>query len=117
VGTCGARHDVRWEKEAVLHNRAGGTAQMLEDRRANPLIQTAVDVHGHFGVRSRAGATGSTDANAAVGRGIPALSIGRTTGGDQHTLTEWANVADALPATKIALLISVLMAGLSTTTS
>jgi hypothetical protein len=91
--------------------------EMLRDRRAHPLIQTAVDVHEFFGIRSRAVATGSTDANAGVVRGIPSISMGRSTGGDQHTLSEWAGEKDALPASKIAPLISVLMAGLSTTTS
>jgi hypothetical protein len=46
-------------------------------------------------------------------RGIPSVSIGRTTGGEQHTLTEWADIDSALPATKIALLIAVAMAGLA----
>lgn len=115
VARAARAHGVRWAKESVLHNEAGGTPDMLEDRLAHPLVQTAVDVHGHFGVRSRAVPTGSTDANAGVVRGIPSISIGRTTGGDQHTLTEWANIPDTLPATKIALLIGVLMAGLPAT--
>ena len=117
VARAARAHHVEWEKERVTRNRAGGTEQMLRDRRAHPLIQTAVDVHEFLGFRSRAVATGSTDANAGVVRGIPSISIGRSTGGDQHTLSEWANEKDALPAAKIALLIGVLMAGLSTTTS
>ena len=117
VARAARTHRVDWQKETVTRNRAGGTEQMLRDRRAHPLIQTAVDVHEFFGIRSRAVATGSTDANAGVVRGIPSISIGRSTGGDQHTLSEWASEKDALPATKIVLLISVLMAGLSTTTS
>lgn len=117
VARAARAHGVRWSREVVTRNRAGGTEQMLRDRREHPLIQTAVDVHEFLGIPSRAVATGSTDANAGVVRGIPSISIGRTRGGDQHTLTEWAEIDGALPATKIALLIGIAMAGLSTTTS
>ena len=85
--------------------------QMLRDRREHPLIQTAVDVHEFFGFPSRAVATGSTDANAGVVRGVPSISIGRSRGGDQHTLSDWAEAEVALPATRIALLIGLSMAG------
>lgn len=113
VARAATAHGVEWAKEQTLRNRAGGTAQMLEDRRAHPLIQTAIDVHGHLGIESRAIASGSTDANAGVVRGIPSISIGRAIGGDGHTLSEWSEVDSALPATKIALLIAVAMAGLA----
>ncbi|HEV2132033.1 MAG TPA: M20/M25/M40 family metallo-hydrolase, partial [Longimicrobiaceae bacterium] len=56
---------VKWAKEEVTRNRAGGTEEMLADRRRHPLVQTALDVHRHLGIESRAIATGSTDANAA----------------------------------------------------
>ncbi|HSK20281.1 MAG TPA: M20/M25/M40 family metallo-hydrolase [Longimicrobiales bacterium] len=113
VSRAATAHGVEWAKEQTLRNRAGGTAQMLEDRRAHPLIQTAIDVHGHLGIESRAIASGSTDANAGVVRGIPSISIGRAIGGDGHTLSEWSEVDSALPATKIALLIGIAMAGLA----
>jgi tripeptide aminopeptidase len=113
VAQAARAHRVTWSKQQTLRNRAGGTAQMLEDRLNHPLIQTALDVHAHLGIESRAIATGSTDANAGVVRGIPSISIGRSIGGDQHTLSEWSEVDSALPATKVALLIAVLMAGLA----
>jgi tripeptide aminopeptidase len=113
VARAARAHGVEWRKAQQLRNAAGGTAQMLEDRRRHPLIQTALDVHGHLGIESRAIATGSTDANAGVVRGIPSISIGRSIGGDQHTLSEWSEVDSALPATKIVLLIGAAMAGLA----
>jgi acetylornithine deacetylase/succinyl-diaminopimelate desuccinylase-like protein len=113
VARSAREHGVQWAKEQTLRNRAGGTAQMLEDRLEHPLIQTALDAHDHFGIASRAIATGSTDANAGVVRGIPSISIGRAIGGDGHTLTEWSEVDSALPATKISLLIGIAMAGLA----
>jgi acetylornithine deacetylase/succinyl-diaminopimelate desuccinylase-like protein len=103
---------VQWAKEEVTRNRAGGTEEMLADRRRHPLVQTALDVHRHLGIESRALATGSTDANAAVVRGIPAISVGRGEGGEQHTLSEWANAPSALPATRMVLLLAISLAGL-----
>jgi acetylornithine deacetylase/succinyl-diaminopimelate desuccinylase-like protein/photosystem II stability/assembly factor-like uncharacterized protein len=114
VARAAAAHRVEWAKEQVTRNRAGGTEQMLADRRRHPLIQTALDAHAHLGITARAIATGSTDANVGVVRGIPSISIGRSVGGDQHTLSEWSDVDSALPATKIALLIALAMAGLAT---
>lgn len=112
VAAAASAHAVEWEKEPVQRNEAGGTRDMLEDRRANPLVQTAVDVHEFFGVRSRAVASGSTDSNVGVIAGIPSVSIGRARGGDQHTLSEWAARDTALPAVKIATLIGIAMAEL-----
>lgn len=98
--------------EQVQHQRAAGTADMLRDRRAHPIVQTALDIHRFLGIQSSADATGSTDANMAVTRGIPAIAVGRARGGDQHTLGEWADRDSALPATKMLLLLAVSLAGL-----
>ena len=62
-----------------------------------------------LGIRSGptdAVASGSTDANMGVVRGIPSIAIGRSYGGNQHTLTEWADWPSALPATKMLLLLA-----------
>ncbi|MBI4544193.1 MAG: M20/M25/M40 family metallo-hydrolase [Gemmatimonadetes bacterium] len=107
VAAAAQAEKVSWAKEVVQRNRAAGTEEALRDRRAHPLVQTALDVHGYFGLETQAIASGSTDANAAVVRGIPAISVGRAFGGDQHTLSEWAHVDSALTATKIALLLAV----------
>jgi acetylornithine deacetylase/succinyl-diaminopimelate desuccinylase-like protein len=113
VAAAAAAHDVGWSRDSVQRLPAGGTPGMLEDRLAHPLVRTALDAHEFVGIESRAVPSGSTDSNAGVVRGIPSISIGRTTGGDQHTLSEWADIEPALPATKIALLIAVAMAGLA----
>jgi tripeptide aminopeptidase len=75
-------------------------------------VQTALDVHSFAGITPSAEATGSTDANVALTRGIPAISVGRARGGDQHTLREWAERDSALPATRMLLLLAVSLAGL-----
>jgi len=103
---------VRWRKEQVQRLGAGGTEEMLRDRRAHPIVQTAIDVHRHLGIEVRPDPSGSTDANVAVTRGIPAVAVGRGHGGNQHTLTEWADVPSTLPATKMTLLLAVSLAGL-----
>jgi tripeptide aminopeptidase len=113
VAAAAATHGVGWSRDTVQQLPAGGTPDMLRDRREHPLIQTALDAHTFVGIDSRAVPSGSTDSNAGVVRGIPSISIGRTTGGDQHTLSEWADIDPALPATKVALLIGVAMAGLA----
>jgi len=113
VAAAAAAHKVGWHKESVQRNTAGGTADMLADRRGHPLVQTALDAHAFVGIESSAIPSGSTDSNVGVVAGIPSISIGRTTGGDQHTLSEWADIAPALPASKVALLIAVAMAGLA----
>jgi tripeptide aminopeptidase len=113
VAAAAEAEGVEWAKEEVTRNRAGGTADMLRERLNHPLIQTALDAHAHFGIESRAIATGSTDANMGVVRGIPSISIGRSVGGDQHTLKEWSDVPSALTATKIALTLALGMAGVA----
>ncbi len=109
-----ADHKLTFAKEVANHERAGGTEEMLRDRRAHPLVQTAIDIQAWLGVQTGgrdALATGSTDSNAAVLRGIPSISIGRSYGGDQHTLREWAHWPSAILGTKLTLLLALTMGG------
>lgn len=113
VARAAEAHGLEWEKEVVTRNEAGGTADMLADRFHHPVVQTAIAVHRHLGIdigERGAVASGSTDANAAVVRGIPAISVGRGHGGNQHTLSEWADVPSALDAAKMVLLLAVSLA-------
>jgi len=116
VAAAAAANHVGWSRDTVQHLAAGGTADMLADRGAHPLVLTALAAHQFAGIGSRALPTGSTDSNIGVVHGIPSISIGRTTGGDQHTLSEWADIAPALAATKIAMLIAIAMTGLAPST-
>jgi tripeptide aminopeptidase len=111
--TAAARsHGVGLEREEVNRMQAGGTEEDLEDRRQHPLVVTAEDVYGFLGLPNRPVASGSTDANAGVVRGIPSISVGRSRGGDQHTLQEWAHWPSALPATQAVLLLGISLAEL-----
>ncbi len=112
VAAAAKKEGVDTKKEIVQHSKAGGTEAMLAGARAHPIVQTAIDVHRYLGISigapgREAVATGSTDANMGVVRGIPSISIGRSVGGNQHTLTEWAHWPSALSATKMVLLLAV----------
>jgi tripeptide aminopeptidase len=106
------REGVELVVEIEQKNGAGGTEAMLAGARRHPIVQTAIDIQKHLGVQfgmpgaSEALATGSTDANVGVVMGIPSISIGRSYGGGQHTLTEWADGPSALHGAKLTLLLA-----------
>jgi acetylornithine deacetylase/succinyl-diaminopimelate desuccinylase-like protein len=111
--TASQAEGVEFYREWLNREEAGGRPEQLADRRSHPLVQTAIDVLEHlgfdFGNRPKATPTGSTDANAGVVRGIPSVSVGRARGGNQHTLSEWADIETARTATKqIVLLVAAL---------
>jgi acetylornithine deacetylase/succinyl-diaminopimelate desuccinylase-like protein len=106
------REKVKLVVEIEQKNGAGGTERMLEPKRRHPLVQTAIDIQRHlevdFGMPGAAEAipSGSTDANVGVVLGVPSIAIGRSQGGNQHTLTEWAHWPSALQGTKLTLLLA-----------
>lgn len=106
------RERVGLRVEVEQKNEAGGTSAQLAGARAHPLVQTTIDIQQALGIRvgppgaPQAVATGSTDANVGVVRKIPSIAIGRAYGGDQHTLSEWADWPSALPATKLVVLLA-----------
>lgn len=106
------RERVTLRVEVEQKNRAGGTERMLAAARRHPLVQTAIDIQRTLGVSvgmpgaQEALATGSTDANIGVVSGVPSIAIGRSYGGDQHTLSEWAHWPSALQGTKLTLLLA-----------
>jgi acetylornithine deacetylase/succinyl-diaminopimelate desuccinylase-like protein len=106
-------HGVVFERKIIQRMEAGGTPEQLAPRRSHPIVQTAVDILEHLGVDlpegRKAVASGSTDANAGVLRGIPSVAVGRGRGGNQHTLAEWADIESARIATQqIVLLVAAL---------
>lgn len=110
---------VDFERHFITRNEAGGTPDQLAERRAHPIVQTAIDVLEHLGVElpedRKASASGSTDANAGVLRGIPSIAVGRGRGGKQHTLAEWADIESARIATKQIVLLVASLAELDET--
>jgi acetylornithine deacetylase/succinyl-diaminopimelate desuccinylase-like protein len=119
VGKCeaaAAAHKVSFAREWIQRSEAGGRPSALRDRRAHPLVQTAIDVQRYLGVEMRPGqeaqASGSTDANVGVVNGIPSIAVGRARGGDQHTLQEWSDIESATIGTKQIILLAAALAEL-----
>ena len=77
-------------------------------------MQTAIGVLRYLGVKlspdGEAEPTGSTDANVGVVRGVPSVAIGRAFGGNQHSLSEWADIASARTGTRQLVLLAVALA-------
>jgi len=112
VQDAAATERVGLRVEVEQKNQAGGTTAQLEGARRHPLVQSAIDIQRQLGIEGLPGApeaiaTGSTDGNVGVVRGVPSIAIGRSYGGNQHTLTEWADAPSALPATKLVLLLAM----------
>ncbi|MDA0353314.1 MAG: M20/M25/M40 family metallo-hydrolase [Chloroflexi bacterium] len=66
----------------------------------DPLVQAVLAARRESGLEPPMFNSGSTDANHAIGLGIPATCVGVTTGGEAHTPREWINtapVAQGLP--------------------
>ena len=120
VSTCRRAADgekVAFAREFIQKNEAGGRPEALADRRAHPIVQTAVDVLRYLGLEPPAGReaspSGSTDANVGVVRDIPSIAVGRSRGGDQHTLSEWADGPSARVGTKQIILLAAALAEVS----
>jgi len=86
-----------------------------EQRRAHPLVQTALDIHKYLKVSLLPDAmdVGSTDANVGVALGIPSIAIGATMGRDAHTAEEGAESASIVPGVKSLVLLAVSLAELA----
>jgi acetylornithine deacetylase/succinyl-diaminopimelate desuccinylase-like protein len=120
VGKCEAAakaHQVGFVREFIQRSEAGGRPEDLEDRRRHPLVQTAVDTLKYLGAELPAGrealATGSQDSNAGVVQGIPSIAVGRSRGGDGHTLQEWSDIDSARIGTKQIVLLTAALAELA----
>jgi tripeptide aminopeptidase len=87
-----------------------------EARRADPLVQTALDIQHYLNVspgNAEPLDIGSTDANVAVGMGIPGIAIGGPYYERQHTLDEVAEERSIIPGTKMLLLVAISLAELA----
>ena len=82
----GHRTDITTEIEVIGERPAGFVAT------DSPIVRHAVEVLEELGVQP-AGDASSTDANIAIGRGIPAVCIGLTTGGNVHREDEYIDTA------------------------
>jgi acetylornithine deacetylase/succinyl-diaminopimelate desuccinylase-like protein len=111
---AGKAHRVKFEREWIQKSEAGGRPEQLTAQRAHPIVQTAIDVLRFLDVALPAGReaipTGSTDANVGVVSKIPSISVGRSRGGAQHTIQEWAHIDSAKIGTQQLILLAVSLA-------
>jgi len=82
---------------AELGHRPGGRIEP-----DHPLLAAARRAREHAGLPAAPELASSTDANAAHGRGIPAITVGVTTGANAHRLDEYIDL-EPLPAGLAAL--------------
>ena len=68
----------------------------------HPLLAAARRARSRAGLEPAPERASSTDANAALGRGTPAITVGVTTGGNAHRLDEYIDL-EPLPAGLAAL--------------
>ncbi len=85
IVAAGRRDGVRTEIELIGQRPAG---QIPED---HPLVRLAEQCLAEQGLKA-AFTSGSTDANVPLSRGIPALVLGITTGGNAHSVQEFIDV-------------------------
>jgi tripeptide aminopeptidase len=80
------------------HGKVSVNAKVIGQRpfgelhRQHPLVQNAVRALKEVGVKPSLN-IGSTDANIPLSQGLPAISVGITTGGGAHTLDEYINIS------------------------
>lgn len=103
----------RVEKLIKATNTARGpavraSAEVIGDRPTgeisphHPLVRAAVECYASHGIKAKLN-IGSTDANVPLSRGLPAICIGLTTGGEAHTTREWINTQPVLQGMQILM--------------
>ena len=92
-------------------------ARPKDERLNSPLVQTAVAVANHFRKPGTAvivpADVGSTDANAAIALGIPAVAIGAVIERFAHRLEENADASSIVPGIKSLIALAVSLSGSS----
>jgi acetylornithine deacetylase/succinyl-diaminopimelate desuccinylase-like protein len=84
IPKSGLKPGTRWRFEKIGARPAGEIPQQ------HPLVRLAQNILAQLGVTAQLG-IGSTDANAPLSRGLPAICIGITTGSGAHTTSEFIN--------------------------
>ncbi|HEU5430438.1 MAG TPA: M20/M25/M40 family metallo-hydrolase [Thermomicrobiales bacterium] len=119
-----ARLADRVERVVASHDRGGVafTATLLGERPAgvvpldSPIVRRAAAILAALGIDASFDAS-STDANVPIGRGIPAICVGLTTGGNVHREDEYIDTEPLVAGlTQLALLTLELADALATGT-
>lgn len=91
--------------EQIGHRPGGGVAA------DHPLIEAARHARRVAGLPPAIEGSSSTDANAAYGRGIPAITVGITTGGAAHTTGEYIDLAPVAGGLRALTALAMGLAG------
>jgi len=106
---------VTFQREFIQQSEAGGRAEQLTAQLASAVVQTEVSVLNYLRIplipNGVPAPTGSTDGNVGVVHHVPTVSIGRTKGGNQHSLSEWVDIESAKAGTKQLILLATALAG------
>ena len=84
---------------------------MAASTRDHPLLPPRAAAASGRGSPPASEETASTDANAALGRGIPAVALGISRGGGTHREDEWIELAPAAQGIDAARLLVRALAG------
>ena len=110
--SAASMHHVTFTREFIQQSEAGGRPETLASRLKHPIVETPVEVLKYLGAQASPNPSGSTDANVGVVRGIPSVAIGRSRGGNQHSLSEWSDIASEKVGAKQMLLVLIALAEL-----
>jgi acetylornithine deacetylase/succinyl-diaminopimelate desuccinylase-like protein len=108
-----AQFGVTFTREYIQKSEAGGRPETLAPMLNHPIVKTPLAVLRYLDMAAEANPSGSTDANVGVVQHIPSVSIGRARGGNQHSLSEWADEASAKVGAQSLLLIVISLAELA----
>jgi len=108
-----AAFGVTFTREFIQKSEAGGRPETLAPRLAHPIVRTPIEVLKYLDMTAITTPTGSTDANVGIVHNVPSVSIGRAKGGNQHSLSEWADEASAKFGAQSLLLIVIALAELA----
>jgi acetylornithine deacetylase/succinyl-diaminopimelate desuccinylase-like protein len=106
---------VREQVNAAAQPGLTFSVQVVGDRPAgriapeHPLVRCAMDVLGHLGVHGTL-ENSSTDANIPLSMGLPAVTVGITSGDNAHRLDEYIDTPFIASGLKQLLLLTLLVA-------
>ena len=96
--------------KALKYVRRGWWVLPCGVRKKSPIIAHGSHAASNDEAQVRAWWSKWPDANVGVVRGIPSIAIGRSRGGNQHSLSEWADVATEKIGVRQMLLLLVSLA-------
>jgi len=92
--------DTKLEMEPFQITRGG----QIPGFREGPLVKQAIEVSRYLGYEPELSNSGSSNMNIAINRGIPAIGMGGSRGGQRGFADEWADIPAMIRAAKYVFL-------------